>query len=337
MSSLPQAKEAFVRTVRGDIIAREVGLAHCHEHTFILPGPTTRLCPDAVLDDLDKTTAELADFYAVDGRTVVDAQAIGEERAPRLQRLASERSGVNIVAATGFQRAVCYPPEHFRFHQSPDQLAQRMIDEIQVGMAIYRGAEVVDQTDVRAGVLKFATDYYRIDDEARKVAEAVAAAHLATGAPILTHTEHGTCALEQIELFERLGVVPSVLLISHLDRNLDLYLHEDVAAAGAYLVYDGISRLEFHSDFQVIQLIRRLLENGYGRQILLGMNMSVRTMWRRYGGGPGITYLANVFLVKLRRAGFTHEMIDMLTTRNPAAALAFRKPARGTEEPPSGS
>ncbi len=256
---------------------------------------------------------------------MVDAQGIGQERAPKLLKLASERSKVNIVACTGFHRGVFYAADHFRYHESADVLAERMIEEINVGMAVYSGSEVVDRTDIRAGLIKFASDYHVINDNARKIAEAVAAAHLATGAPILTHCERGTCAMEQVELFSKLGVHPSCLLISHLDRNLDLYVHEDVAHAGAYLVYDGISRVEIHSDMEIIELIRRMLEEGYGRQVLFGMDMGRRTMWKSYGGGPGMTYVGNVFLLKLRRAGLTPEPIHAFTNRNPTDALAFRK------------
>ena len=316
--------QSFVRTVCGDIAPADVGFAHCHEHTFILPGPSSQVNSDLLLDDLERTTAELVEFHAADGRTVVDAQPIGQERAPTLQRIASERSGVNIVAATGFHRAVYYPPDHFRFHESAGALAQRMIGEIAVGMAEYAGSEVIKTTPIRAGLLKFASDYHLIDSQARKVAEAVAQAHAATGAPILTHTEHGTCALEQIELFERLGVDPSALLISHLDRNPDPFLHEEVAQRGAYLVYDGVSRAKHFPDSTIVGLICRLAEAGYTSRILLGMDMGRRSMWRSYGGGPGMTYLGNVFLRRLRQAGMGHEQVRMFTEYNPASALAFR-------------
>ena len=325
MPTSAPGKQNFVRTVLGDIPAQEVGFTHCHEHIFILPGLSQEVDPGFLLDDIDKTTAELGLFYAADGRTVVDAQGIGQERAPKLLQLASQRSKVNIIASTGFHRGVFYAPDHFRYRESAEALAQRMIEEINVGMAIYAGSEVVERTNIRAGLIKFASDYHLIDDNARKIAEAVAAAHLATGAPILTHCERGTCALEQVQLFSKLGVHPSCLLISHLDRNLDRYVHEDVAHAGAYLVYDGISRVEIHSDMEIIELIRLMLEEGYGRQILFGMDMGLRSMWKSYGGGPGMTYIGNVFLIKLRRAGLTYEPIEAFTNRNPTDALAFRK------------
>jgi predicted metal-dependent phosphotriesterase family hydrolase len=57
------------------------------------------------------------------------------------------------------------------------------------------------------------------------------------------------------------------------------------------------------------------------------MDMGPRPMWRAYGGGPGMAYLANVFLAKLRRAGVAPESIDLFTRRNPAIALAFRNSA----------
>ena len=110
MRSALQTKEDFVRTVLGDIPAQNVGFSHCHEHIFILPGRSQEIDPGFLLDDLDKTTAELGLFYAADGRTVVDAQGIGQERAPKLQKLASERSRVNIIASTGFHRRLFMPP-----------------------------------------------------------------------------------------------------------------------------------------------------------------------------------------------------------------------------------
>jgi phosphotriesterase-related protein len=248
---------------------------------FTLPGPAARINGEFLLDDLEKTTAELSEFYANGGCSVVDCQPIGPERAPTLQRLASERSKVNIVAVTGFHRAIYYDPDHFRFHETAEQLAQRLIAEVTTGMCEYDVSGQARPTDIRAGVLKFASDYHLIDSQAQKAAEAIAAAHRATGAPIITHTELGTCALEQVELFDKLGVPPSALLISHLDRNPDPFLHEEVADAGAYLVYDGISRVKYHPDSTIVALIRHLAEAGHISSMLLGM-----TWARAPCGGP---------------------------------------------------
>lgn len=328
---MPVETEAggFIRTVRGDIAREDIGFTHCHEHTFILPGPSARVNPKLLLDDPEKTVAELAEYRASGGRTLVDAQPIGQERAPRLQKAASQRTGVNIIATTGFQRAAYYDADHFRFTESAEALAARLVAEITTGMAEYCGAEATGRTEIRAGLLKFASDYHRIDDQARKVAEAVAIAHAQTGAPILTHTEHGTCGIDQVELFERLGVPASALLISHLDRNPDLFVHEEVADAGAYLIYDSISRIKDRPDSTLVTLISRMAEAGHASRILLGMDMGSRTMWKSYGGGPGLVYLGNVFLRYLRMAGMGNEHLMMFTENNPSAALSFRSSRMG--------
>jgi phosphotriesterase-related protein len=194
-------------------------------------------------------------------------------------------------------------------------------------MCEYRGTETAGRTDVRAGVLKFASDYHLIDRHARKAAEAVAEAHRATGAPILTHTQNGTCGPEQVELFGKLGVAPSALLISHLDRNPDPFLHGEVAGAGAYLIYDSVSRIKVRPDSALADLICRMTQAGHADRILLGMDMGPRSMWRAYGGGPGMTYLIDRFLRTLRMAGLSEENVTRFTVRNPAEALAFRQAA----------
>ena len=52
MPNISPSKDNFVRTVCGDIAAQDVGFAHCHEHEFTLPGPSTEQDPDLVIDDI---------------------------------------------------------------------------------------------------------------------------------------------------------------------------------------------------------------------------------------------------------------------------------------------
>ena len=61
----------------------------------------------------------------------------------------------------------------------------------------------------RAGVIKVAGSAGGPSARDARVIEAAAEAHHRTGAPILTHCEAGTGALEQVALLEDLGVDPS--------------------------------------------------------------------------------------------------------------------------------
>ena len=58
--------------------------------------------------------------------------------------------------------------------------------------------------------------------------EAAALAHLATGVPILTHCEGGTGALEQLRLLTDLGVAPSHIAFSHVDKVVDRGYHREL-------------------------------------------------------------------------------------------------------------
>jgi len=325
------SQSGFIRTVLGDIPPRDLGITHAHEHTFILPGPSAEVNASLLLDDPAKAEAELTAFRAAGGRALVDAQPIGPERAPRRQRNLSRRTGVHVIATTGLHRACFYPENHFRFTDSAEVLADRFVTEIVDGMLAYSPSGETVPTEIPAGLVKFATEYHVIDALAEKAARGAALAHLRTGAPILTHSEYGTCAMQQIALMESCGVDPTSLLISHLDRNPDIYLHQDVASAGTWLIYDGIARTKYYPDSTIVDLIVKMMDAGFGSRILLAMDMGPRTMWKSYGGGPGMDYLVRAFLPKLLQAGLDERAVAQLTTANPAAALAFALPSGGTE------
>ncbi len=315
--------QGIVRTVLGDILPDRLGVTHAHEHTIILPGESSRLNPSLLLDSPEKTTAELLDFKACGGMSVVDAQPIGVERSPLLMRDVSRKSGVNIIACSGFHRPCFYPEGHFLETDSVERLAERIEREITNGMIDDATGEA---TDVKAGLIKFTSEYHYIPPFARKAAEAAAIAQHNTGAAILTHTEMGTCGLEQIALAGRYGVKPSRMILSHLDRNPDPYLHKEIASTGAYLVYDGIARTKYWPDSTIIALLLEMIDSGFGSQLMLAMDAATRTTWTHYGYGPGLTYLLTTFVPRLRQAGATQENVDLLLLANPAQALKMAFP-----------
>ncbi|MCK9911467.1 phosphotriesterase-related protein, partial [Microbacteriaceae bacterium K1510] len=82
--------------------------------------------------------------------------------------------------------------------------------------------------------MKFGTGYNRITPLEEKTLRAVARAHHETKAPVHSHTEAGTMALEQIELLRSENVDLRNVSFGHMDRNPDPYYHEQVARTGAY-------------------------------------------------------------------------------------------------------
>jgi len=310
----------FIRTVTGDILPEHLGVTQPHEHIVLLPGRSSEINPVLLLDSPDCAVRELTDYKAAGGTSVVDAQPIGVERSPLLLHEISLQSGIQVVASSGFHRPCFYPNGHFLFTETAEQLAERIVKEITVGMFDY---SVNQTTSIKAGIVKWTSEYHHIPPVMQKAAEAAAIAHHQTGVPILTHTELGTCALEQIELIEKHGVAPSAMILCHTDRNPDKYLHREIAQTGARLVYDGIARTKHGPDSLIIDLILEMCVSGFGNRIMLAMDCASRTIWRHYGYGPGLDYLLRTFIPRLRRAGLSERDTQQLLVNNPATALAF--------------
>lgn len=317
---------AIVRTVLGDIDAATLGPTNAHEHLFIRDGLILVLEPDFRLDSEAAAISEVADFRAHGGRSIIDTSPLGIGRNPEGLMNVSRATGVHVVGATGFHKPRYYLDSHWRNHLSAQQIAQFFIEEITVGMDAH-GFEhpVRTTTAARAGVIKAASDYQRITPETHKAFEAAALAHAQTGAPILTHTEMGTMAPQQLDLLIKHGVSPSHVVLSHMDRNTDWRLHRDLAQTGVFLEYDGPSRIKYLPESAVMDLMLKMFELGLGGQILLGGDTARRSYWKAHGGATGIAYVFEQFVPRLRREGFSDEQIDTVLVANPARAFAFRE------------
>ena len=179
-----------------------------------------------------------------------------------------------------------------------------------------------------AGLVKASSTLDEISPVAEKVFRAAAAAHLRTGAPVSTHTEAGTMALEQVRLLESLGVDPRRVVIGHMDRKLDLSHHLEVASTGVFLGYDQISKVQYYLDRERAEAIAHLVDAGHGSQILLGGDLARRSYWPAWGHaeGPGFAYILKGFVPRLREIGVSDAAVDDLLTNNPARAFAFSEP-----------
>jgi predicted metal-dependent phosphotriesterase family hydrolase len=315
---------AAVRTVLGDVDSSTLGITDAHEHVLIRSGLILVKEPDFRLDRVDKGVEELRDFRGFGGGTVVDTAPLGIGRDPDGLRQISQESGVQIIAATGFHKTKYYLDSHWRFHYSAEEIAKLFIDEIELGMdqSGYEGP-LVRRSQAKAGVIKVASDYQLINPATQVAIEAAAIAHRATGSPVLTHTELGTMGMQQVRSLESHGVPPQHVVLSHMDRNPDLYVHRELAQAGAFLEYDGPGRVKYFPESTLIALMCGMFEENLGDHVLLGGDMARRSYWKAYGGGPGIAYTLEHFVPRLRREGFSAAEIDQILVTNPAQAFGF--------------
>ncbi|GAA5210641.1 phosphotriesterase family protein [Microbacterium kyungheense] len=315
----------FVRTVTGDIDPAELGRVDYHEHLF----QVSPLLPGDDLDDESASAGEAAQLRASGFEAMVDATPLGLGRRPGAIARISQATGLRVVMTTGVHRREHYATGHPLLEASAEQLAAAFLRDLTEGAAEFAetdaGATAGSEASVppRAGVLKAGLGYWRIDDAAARTIEAIGAAHRETGAPVMVHLEHGTAAFEALEALAAAGVPAHRVALAHIDRNPDPGLHAELAAAGAFLGYDGAARAKDWPDSMLLDCLIATAEAGGPRRILLGGDVARRTRYVAYGGMPGLRYLGERFVPRLVTQGGA-DLADAVLRRNPAEWLTWR-------------
>lgn len=312
---------ARVQTVLGSVAPEALGPIYHHEH--ILSRPPERIAekdPDLVLDSVEAIVEELEDFKALGGTAICDASAIDYGRNIQGVAEVAQRTGVHIIATAGFNKGLYFEP--WVDAASLEALHERLVLEVTQG---------IEGTAHRAGQLKFGTSYGRMTDTEEKTARAACRAQRDTHAPLFTHTESGTLALEQLALMREESVDTARVCIGHLDRNPDLWMIRQVARSGAFVSIDQVSKVKYYTDQVRIDLIIELVRSGLQRHILVSGDLARRSYLRAYGGGPGFAYLLGRFVPRLRdemaERGFSASSIDQvvedLMVNNPRRFFTF--------------
>ena len=318
----------MIRTVLGDVDPAQLGSTNYHEHLF----QVSPLLPGDELDDeaLSRTETELlrdSGFAAM-----VDATPVGLGRDPEALARISAATGVHIVATTGRHREAHYAPHHPTRQADVTQLAALFERDIVEGMPVDDDSPATNAPPaldpagrpVRAGLLKGGIDYWRISDFERITLRALAAAHRRTNAPMMVHLEFCTAAHEVLDLLGAEGVTADRVVLAHADRDPDAGLHASLAERGAYLGYDGFARPRTRSDAELLELTAEVVSRGAGDRVLLGGDVARRTRYIAYGGMPGLAYLGDRYLPRLRSL-VGDAAVERMLVANPARLLTLTR------------
>ena len=309
----------MIRTVLGDIPGDALGHAQCHEHLFIEKGVSFSVNPALHMDDDAKSNAELLAYKKSGGRAIVDAQPVYCGRMAGALMNASSRSGVHIVATTGFHKTQFYGPDSPIFVHTEQQLADTFISEVREGMLDASGKRIA----AKAGIIKAALDEQGLSPVYEKLIHAVIAAANTTAAPVLIHTDANTDVLGLLRRFMDAGIFADRIIVCHLCRSkYDFSYHKEVFSTGAFLCYDSVNRLKYISHEQLVALILEMISFGYGEQLLLSLD-TTRERLRAYGGSMGLDYILSTFIPMLRDRGVPKHAITAMTVKNAAQALSF--------------
>lgn len=308
---------AFVQTVTGRIPQEELGVTYCHDHIlFMPPKPFDEKDPTLRLDNVQKSMREIEYFRMAGGNGVIEMSTVETGRSPQGLKTISEKTGVSIVAATGYNKSIFC--ESVIGKRTVQDISQEMIKDLLEGM---------DGSEIRAGVIKASSSKNMFSPAEEKVFQAAAIAHHATGAAISTHTEAGTMALEQIQKLKKAGVKSNSIVIGHLDRKLEWELLSAIAQEGVYLSFDQISKEKYYPDAMRIEIIKKLIDAGFCEQIMLAGDLGRFTYLPSYGFGygPGYTYILWRFIPWMIEEGISRDNIDKIMIKNPAAAFSWKQ------------
>ena len=294
---------SVLRTLRGDVPAAEAGLVDAHDHLVAHATPDLAARdPDLLLDRPVAVAEDLRAFAAAGGGTVVEMTTVDYGRDLDAVRALSAGTGVHVVAATGFNKGVYCRP--YCEEATPDALAAVQIRDIEAH---------------GCGVVKFGTSLDTIAPWEQTALEAAARTHLATGCPVLTHTEAGTMAEAQLDRLERAGVPPDAVVLGHLDRNPDLELHLRLVDRGAHISYDQLPKPKYAAERErAVAHIAALAERGLAGHVVVGGDLARRSYFAGWGGGPGLAWLVTDFRAQLVAA---------------AGRGGARRPPRAAREP----
>lgn len=338
-----------VTTVRGPVAVADLGMTLTHEHLVSdftrkyaepegeaereryhapidasihwLLSDEPRCCLDnGRQDDPDATVAELANFTAVGGRTVVDCTNGEMGRDPLALREISEKAGVNIVMGSGWYVHA--------FHD--DRRAAADVDEL-CDEILAEFADGVDGTGIRPGIIGEIGVSPQFTDAEKTRLRAAARAQLQLGVPLFIHLPGWQRrAVEVLEIVLDEGrVPPQAVVLCHMDPSgEDVSYQREVAARGAWLEFDMIGMPFFYAGEgqspapeQTAAAVARLIGDGHAERILLSHDLAAKAMWTRHGGN-GLGYVPRLFLPRLERHGVPAAVVAELMTANPRRLFA---------------
>jgi phosphotriesterase-related protein len=303
-------------TVQGAISYKQLGLTDSHNHMWIEPVPGAE--PSGlILNQFGPILKELVEYREKGGKTILDCQPAGCGRNGNQLLALSVASRVNLIACTGFHRKKYYAPEHWLWQADAQKICEFLCSELQRGLL----ETVNTPSPVRAGFIKIALESTWTACP-RAALEGAAAAASNSRALVEIHTEKGALAEKTCIYFLDLGLLPSQLVLCHMDKRADLGLHKELARLGVLLEYDTFHRSKYDPSANLWPLIEKMVGAGLSEQVALATDMAEPELYHFIGNGPGLASLPCEIQHQLIEKGFPDAAREQMLGGNIARRLA---------------
>jgi phosphotriesterase-related protein len=275
------------------------------------------------LDDEDMMVEEVMRFKLAGGNTIVDATNIGWGRDPEALKRLSMRTGINVIASSGYYVSATHPPE--MDSKSIGDIKNDIIKEISVG---------IGTSGVRAGLIGEIGTTFPWGRNEQKSLQGAGRAQVETGAPLEVHPGRNHRHPGMIlEILGKEGVDLSRVSICHIDRTIEKFEDfKSILGKGCFIEFDLFGQawyppeipleIPMPSDHIRVHRIKNLIDAGYADRILLSHDIDTKYLTYRYGGHGYAHILLNIIPLMLNQ-GISREDIHKMLVENPRRFFTF--------------
>jgi phosphotriesterase-related protein len=273
--------------------------------------------------DPELAACEVELFREAGGSTIVEVSSIGLARDVHGLKRIAERTGVNIVAGTGYYVGSSHPAS--LAGRSVEDVTDELVRDLQEGL---------DGTTIRAGVIGEIGTSEPLYDTEEVVLRAAARAQAQTGVAMVVHPAPTHLSAEAfgpwLDILESEGAIPGKVVLSHLEARLGARPQDFVVLArrGYMLALDTWGNAKHYesrdfsmpSDPDRIRLLARLVAEGLTPNLVLAQDVCYRDGLTAYGG-PGYGHLLRAIWPRLIAAGVPDSALETMLVENPRRVL----------------
>ena len=307
-----------INSVLGPMDTADLGFTLSHEHVIVSSAGIQYVYPEFIdrAGSIERGIADLGQAYSEGLRTIIDVTTIDLGRDIRMLEQVSRESGVNIICATGTWRDI---PRVF-WTSTPDMIAPLYIREIEEG---------IENTGIKAGIIKVANDMGGVTEEGEIILRAAARAQIATNVPISTHTwAPERVGEQQVAIFEDEGVDLNRVYVGHSNDTTDTEYLIGLLEKGVWIGLDRYPgrKTELTPDWEGrTEIAWKLIQAGWSHRIMLGHDWSVTLSiasqemqeQRRQYNPDGYLFITRRVIPRLKELGATDDDINNIFVDNP--------------------
>jgi len=317
-----------ITTVDREITPDDLGKTLVHEHLQIgMPGwDVDPIVPrHARADTIAKCVDRIAEMQGAGFTSMIDPCPSDLGRDVALMAEVASRTGFNILCTTGLYTEELGAATYWRMQQNMNSDADKYVAE----GYIKEITEGIADTGIKAGLIKLSTGNAPLSDYDAMLIEAAGHAALATGVPIISHTEAVLGDVQQ-ERLTAMGVPAHRIIVGHSCGCADFDYHLKIATGGSYLGFDRFGLEMVLPDSTRIVSLARVIDAGAGDRVVISHD----TVWCALGSfipedkfaelgvNNSPLHFTNVIMPQLLEADVTQAQIDTMLIDNPRRYFA---------------